>query len=142
MNLNKTMLIGRITSDLELKTTTSGKTVVAFGFATNRSWKNDKGEKQDKTDWHNIVAWDKQAEVLAQYCEKGQEMYFEGRGETRSWEDDKGEKKYRHEVVVEKFEFGNKPQNKPEQQPKQPQKVGNTEVDYPSDEVDPDDIPF
>jgi len=103
MNVNKATIVGRITSDLELKTTPTGREVLSFGMATNRSWKDQSGAKQEKTDWHNIVFWGKQASVIAQYCVKG-------------------------------------PQS--QAAPQQTAAAPAATVDYPSDEIDPDDIPF
>jgi len=111
MNLNKATLIGRLTRDPELKTTPSGKQVTTFSVATSLKYKDQSGQRQEKTEFHNIVSWGKQAEVIAQYFTKGQEIYLEGRMETRSWDDkETGKKMYRTEIVLDKFEFGAKPQ--------------------------------
>ncbi len=154
MNVNKATIVGRITSDLELKTTPTGREVLSFGMATNRNWKDQSGVKQEKTDWHNIVFWGKQAAVIAQYCVKGQELYVEGRLETRTWDDADGKKNYRTEIIGDTFEFGAKPGgygggNSPAQaQAPQaaaapaPAAAAPAQVDYPTDEIDPDDIPF
>lgn len=115
MNLNKAQIIGRITQDLELKSTPTGKEVLSFSVATNRQWKDQEGNKQEETEFHNVVAWGKQAETVAKYFIKGQEIYVEGRLSTRTWEDKQsGKKMYRTEIVMEKFEFGQKPQNVPQ----------------------------
>ena len=109
MNVNKATIVGRITSDLELKTTPAGRELVSFSLATNRNWTDDSGAKQEKTDFHNIVFWGKQAGVIAQYCVKGQELFVEGRLETRSWESEDGRKNYRTEIIGRDFQFGAKP---------------------------------
>ena len=150
MNLNKVTLIGRLTGDPELKTTPTGKEVCSFSLATNQTWKDQSGQKQEKTDFHNIVAWGNQASTIAQYCMKGQEMYIEGKLETRSWDDSDGKKNYRTEVKLDRFEFGQKPnaaggsnnysENKSSGTPAK--ESAPAAIDYPSDEIDPDDIPF
>ena len=138
MNINKAIIIGRITQKLELKITPSGKNVCSFSVATNQVWKDQEGNKNEKADFHNVVAWGKQAETIAQYFIKGQEIYVEGRMETRSWEDEgSGKKMYRTEVVLEKFDFGAKPQGAENNTPKP-----TVEVSEPADEIGPNDIPF
>ena len=93
MDLNKVMLIGRLTRDPETRTTTTGKTVCQFGMATNTSFKNASGERQDTPEYHNIVAWGKLGEIAQQYLKKGSQTYVEGRLQTRSWDGNDGQKK-------------------------------------------------
>ena len=100
MDLNKVMLIGRITRQPELKTTTTGQNVVSFSIATNRNWKDKDGNKQDRAEFHNLVAWGKLAEICSQYLQKGKKIYVEGRLQTRDWEGQDGVKRYRTEVVM------------------------------------------
>ena len=100
MDLNKVMLIGRITRQPELKTTTTGQNVVSFSIATNRNWKDKDGNKQERAEFHNLVAWGKLAEICSQYLEKGKKIYVEGRLQTRDWEGQDGVKRYRTEVVM------------------------------------------
>lgn len=110
MNVNKVIIVGRLTRDPELRTTPAGQTVANFSVATSRQWKDQSGQKQEKTEFHNVVAWGRQGEVIGQYFVKGQEIYVEGRLETRSWDDkETGKKIYRTEIILEKFEFGAKP---------------------------------
>ena len=151
MNLNKAMVIGRITQDLELKTTNTGREVVSFSVASNRTWKDQSGQKQEKTEFHNIVSWGSQAKTIAQYFVKGQEIYAEGRLETRNWEDEgSGKKMYRTEIVLEKFEFGSKPggaggggySGGGSAAPAAKAPAGVPEIQYPTEEINPDDIPF
>lgn len=156
MNVNKAIIVGRITNDLELKTTPTGREVLSFSVATNRRWKDQAGQQQEKTDFHNIVSWGKQAATLAQYCVKGQEMFLEGHLETRTWDDADGKKNYRTEVVLDQFEFGSKPgaggggaqsqsaAHAPQAQTpaKSADSAPAPAADYPTDEIDPDDIPF
>lgn len=102
MDLNKVMLIGRLTRDPETKTTPQGVTVTTFSIATNRVWKDAQGNQQDKTEFHNIVAWRKLGEICAQYLGKGRQVYIEGHLQTRNWEDTPGGKKnYRTEIVAD-----------------------------------------
>jgi len=109
MNVNKAIIVGRLTRDPELRTTPSGQTVANFSIATSRKWKDQSGQQQEKTEFHNIVAWGRQGEVIGQYVTKGQELYVEGRLETRSWDDQAtGKKMYRTEIILERFEFGAK----------------------------------
>ena|SRR5581483_546747 len=101
MDLNKVMLIGRLTRDPEVRTTPQGVTVASFGLATSRMWKDDQGNRQDKTEFHNVVAWRKLGEICAQYLNKGKQVYIEGHLQTRSWDDQQGKKNYRTEVVAD-----------------------------------------
>jgi len=101
MDLNKVMIIGNITRDPEMRSTPAGQSVCSFGVATNRTWKNQQGEKQSKPEFHNIVAWGKLAETCSSYLKKGSRIYAEGRLQTRSWDDPSGVKKYRTEIVIQ-----------------------------------------
>ena len=101
MDLNKVMLIGRLTRNPESKTTPQGVTVVNFGIATNRVWKDDQGNQRDATEFHNIVAWRKLGEICAQYLTKGRQVYIEGHLQTRSWDGQDGKKNYRTEIVAD-----------------------------------------
>jgi single-strand DNA-binding protein len=99
MNVNKAMIIGRLVRDPEVRSTPSGQTVTNISVATSYTWKDQSGQKQEKTEYHNVVAWAKRGEVIAQYFVKGQEIYVEGRLETRNWEDkETGKKMYRTEI--------------------------------------------
>ncbi len=101
MDLNKVMIIGRLTRDPESRTIPSGQTVTTFSLATNRQWKDKSGEMQSKTEFHNIVAWRRLAEICAQYLKKGRQIYLEGHLQTRSWDDQSGTKRYRTEIVAD-----------------------------------------
>jgi len=107
MYLNKVTLIGNLTRDVELKALPSGQSVISFSVATNRSWKDKDGNKQEAVEYHNIVCFGKQAEVIKQYCGKGDQILIEGRLQTRKWEKD-GQTHYSTEIVLENFQFGNK----------------------------------
>ena len=100
MDLNKVMLIGRLTRDPESRTLPQGATVTNFGLATGRVWKDKDGNQQERTEFHNIVTWQRLAEICAQYLAKGRQVYIEGNLQTRSWEDADGKKNYRTEVVA------------------------------------------
>lgn len=151
MYLNKAFLFGNITRDPELKSLPSGIKVVSFGLATNRTWKDKNGVKQESVSFHNIVSYGKQAEIMAQYLKKGSSVFIEGRIETRSWDDkNDGTKKYRTEIIVDNFQFGpsagaprgegsRSPQSeaKPTGKPKE-----MDTIEYPTEEINPEDIPF
>lgn len=105
MGLNKVMLIGRLGKDPELKYTPGGQAVANFTLATSERFNNKDGQKQERTEWHAVVAWGKQAELANQYLKKGREVYVEGRIQTRSWDDRDGNKKYKTEVVATAIQF-------------------------------------
>ena len=101
MNLNKAMIIGNLTRDPEVRTTPSGQTVVSFSIATNFIWKDQSGQKQEKAEFHNVVAWRKLAEICGQYLHKGSKIYIEGRLQTQDWMGPDGTKRYKTEIVAE-----------------------------------------
>jgi single-strand DNA-binding protein len=107
MYLNKVVLIGNLTRDPELKALPSGVNVANFGVATNRNYKDKDGNKKEDVEFHNIVVFGKQAEVISQWCKKGSQILIEGRLSTKTWESD-GKKMYKTEIIVENFQFGNK----------------------------------
>lgn len=101
-SLNKVMLIGNLGKDPELRYTTAGVAVATFTIATNESWKDQDGNLQEKTEWHNIVAWRKLAEICGEWLKKGKKVYVEGRLQTRNYDDkNTGTKRYITEVVVD-----------------------------------------
>jgi single-strand DNA-binding protein len=100
-SLNKATLIGNLGKDPELRYTNSGVPVATFSIATNEQWKDSDGNTQERTEWHNIVAWQKLAEICAEYLKKGSKVYIEGRIQTRSWDDkNTGQKRYMTEIVA------------------------------------------
>ena len=101
MDLNKAMIIGRLTRDPEARTTPGGQSVCSFSLATNFVWSDQQGQKQERVEYHNIVAWRKLADICAQYLKKGAKIFIEGRLQTRSWEDQTGQKKYRTEIIAD-----------------------------------------
>ena len=153
MNLNRVLLIGNLTRDPELKNLPSGTAIASFGLATNRTWKDPSGQKKEDTQFHNIVSFGKQAEVMAQYLKKGSTVLIEGRLQHRNWDGADGTKKNRTEVVVETFQFGPKRTGQAfaggESEASAPansvsgKKVEELEtIEYPTDEVNPEEIPF
>jgi single-strand DNA-binding protein len=101
-SVNKVILIGNLGKDPEIKYTPSGVPVAKFSLATNERYKDKAGEWQDRTEWHNIVAWQRLAEIVGEYVKKGSKIYIEGRLQTSSWEDKQsGEKKYRTEIIAQ-----------------------------------------
>lgn len=101
MNLNRAMVIGNLTRDPETRTTTGGKSVCTFSVATNSTWKDAAGQKQERSEFHNVVAWAKLAEICQQFLGKGRKVYIEGRLQTREWDGPDGQKRSRTEIVAE-----------------------------------------
>ncbi len=150
MYINKVTLIGNLTRDVELKALPNGQSVANFGLATNRSWKDAQGAKQEAVEFHNVVAFGKQADVIKQYCQKGSQLLVEGRLQTQSWDKD-GVKHYKTEIVLEGFQFGNKSKEATgaTETPKAKSlddiptnKELEDKIEYPEEEINPDDIPF
>ena len=152
MYLNKAIIIGNLTRDPEIKALPSGIQVCSFSVATNRVWKDKNGAKQESVDFHNIVVFGRQAETAGQYLKKGQSVLVEGRIQTRSWDDKDGQKKYRTEIVADRVQFGPKAgagggstggYSKPEggATKSAPQEASGG-IEYPTDEINPEDIPF
>jgi single-strand DNA-binding protein len=101
MNLNRAMIIGNLTRDPEVRTTPNGQSVCNFSVATSSQWTDASGQKQERTEYHNIVAWAKLADICGQYLGKGRKVYVEGRLQTREWEAQDGSKRNRTEIVAE-----------------------------------------
>jgi single-strand DNA-binding protein len=152
MYLNKVLLYGNLTRDPEVRALPSGGQVVTFGLATNRSFKGKDGAQQEQTEFHNIVAFGRLAEVMGQYLKKGRPVYVEGRLQTRSWEAD-GQKKYRTEIVVDNFQFGadggarggsgaGGASRAAGQSEGEAPAGGGEEIQYPTEDINPEDIPF
>jgi single-strand DNA-binding protein len=140
-----------LTRDPELKALPSGTKVCSFSIATNRIFKDKDGNRQEVAEFHNVVAFAKLGELAGQYLKKGQQVLVEGRIQTRSWETN-GEKKYRTEIVADNVQFGTKAGGSTsvktpadESGKPAPAEVGESsgeKIDYPSEEINPDDIPF
>jgi single-strand DNA-binding protein len=103
--VNKVILIGNLGADPELRYTPGGQAVCDIRLATNESWTDKNGQKQERTEWHRVVMWGKPGEIIKQYCTKGQKLYIEGRLQTRSWDDKDGNKRYSTEIVGNDFMF-------------------------------------
>ncbi|HET9641311.1 MAG TPA: single-stranded DNA-binding protein [Candidatus Paceibacterota bacterium] len=146
MYLNKVFLYGNLTRDPELKALPSGGQVANFGMATNRSFKDKSGARQETTEFHNVVAFGRTAEVIAQYVKKGRPLFVEGRITTRSWEGkEDGKKQYRTEIIVENFQFGADGGRGGAAAPsaeEQPAAKDEEAIKYPDEEINPEDIPF
>jgi len=153
MNLNKAFIFGNMTRDPELRAMPSGMNVCSFGVATNRVYRDRDGKKQEQTDFHNIVVFGRQADTVAQYLKKGSSVFIEGRIQNRSWEGKDGEKKYRTEIVAERVQFGPRAggsagarstdsTSSPQASSGQEEEMGGGGIDYPKDDINPDDIPF
>jgi len=108
MNLNKVILIGRLTRDPETRSLPSGQQVTSFGLATDRYYQDKSGQKQQKTEFHNIVTFGRLAEIASQYLTKGTLVMIEGRLQTRSWQDAQGNQRSRTEIVAERLQLGPK----------------------------------
>ncbi len=147
MNLNKAMIIGNVVRDPEMRTTSGGQNVTSFSVATNMVWKDAQGQKQEKPEFHNVVAWRRLAEIVGEYLKKGSKVYIEGRLQTRSWDDPSGVKKYRTEIIADNMiMLDNKGGNSNQQYTKdnysqvkeEPAVTKEAEVE----EVNVEDIPF
>lgn len=160
MYLNKAIIYGNLTRDPELKSLPSGMQVASFSVATNRVWKDKNGAKQESADFHNVVVFGRQADTVNQYLKKGSGVFVEGRMQTRSWDGPDGQKKYRTEIVADRVQFGPRggastgggsynSSAQPSQNASASQasnKVDKGEgidtIDYPEEEINPEDIPF
>lgn len=151
--VNKAIIIGRLTRDPEVRTTGSGTSVTSFSVATSFNWTNQQGQKQEQTEYHNVVAWRRLGEIVAQYLKKGSLVYIEGRLQTRSWEGQDGKKNYRTEIIANEMKMlGSKPgaagapadQGEPNFAASEPQSPTATAGadNTPEIQIDDSDIPF
>ena len=138
-SLNKVMIIGNLGRDPEMRFTPNGNPVTSFSIATNRVYTTTEGERKQETEWINVVAWEKLAELCNQFLTKGRLVYAEGRLRTRTWESQDGQKHYRTEIIANRVTFLDRqasatlPEEKVEEE-----KVEDAEVG----ELEPEDIPF
>ena len=131
--LNKVMIIGNVGRDPEMRYTPGGSAVTSFSVAVSRRWTTPENEVRDETEWFNVVAWNKLAETCNSLITKGRKVYIEGRLQTRSWEGTDGQKKYRTEVIASTMLLLDS----------RPREGGPApDSGFPSDEMEPDDIPF
>ncbi|MBT4850379.1 single-stranded DNA-binding protein [Candidatus Parcubacteria bacterium] len=156
MNLNKAMVIGNVVRDPEMRSTNGGQNVTSFSIATNMVWKDQTtGEKKEKAEFHNIVAWRRLAEISSQYLKKGSKVYIEGRLQTRSWDDPNGVKRYRTEIITENMimldraganvdggDGGYTAQPAPKQDAPVQQQAQKTDNNVSEEEISIEDIPF
>lgn len=151
MNFNKAFALGNVTRDPDFRTTPSGQNVCSFGLATNRIWKDQKGERQQSVEFHNIVTWGRLAEIAHQYLKKGSLVFIEGRIQTRSWQDQNGQKRWRTEIVAETMQMGPRGAGvqapgstpiEPAAQPAQPEPVETVPYPGEEEEIKPEEIPF
>lgn len=159
MNVNKVILVGRLTKDPEVRNTPSGQSVSSISLATNRVWKDKNGQKQEQTEFHNIVLWGRLAEIAGQYLTKGQEAYFEGRLQTRKFTGKDGLERRTTEVVAENMQLGARargasgygsptaPAPRPAQpvaapMPAQEEQIPTINLDEEEEEVKIEDVPF
>ena len=136
-SVNKVILVGNLGADPEIRYTPSGTAVANFNLATREQWTNKSGEKEEKTEWHRIVAWARLGEICGEYLRKGSQVYVEGRLQTRSWEDRDGNKRYTTEIVAQVMQMLGSPRKEGE--------ARSTEERYPVEEpisIPDDDIPF
>ena len=105
MSVNKVILVGNLGKDPELRYTQTGSAVANFSLATSEQWNDREGKRQERTEWHNIVVWGKQAEHCGQYLSKGRQVFIEGSIRTRSYDDKSGNKRYITEIVAQRIQF-------------------------------------
>jgi single-strand DNA-binding protein len=143
MNLNKAMIIGNVTRDPEVRTTPSGQNVASFSVATNLVWTDQSGQKQEKVEFHNIIAWRKLAEICGQYLKKGSKVYVEGRLQTSDWVGQDGVKRYKTEIVLENMIMLDRAgQGGPASAPRSNEPASEPIIDADNDEINVENIPF
>jgi len=135
-SVNKVILIGNLGRDPELRYTASGTPVANFTMATSDRWTDPSGEKKERTEWHRVVVWGKQAEICGEYLRKGKQVFVEGSLQTREWTDREGQKRYTTEVRAQRFQMLGRADDRPQAPPQGAEQVA--EPDVPFD----DDIPF
>jgi len=141
-DFNQAIVLGNLTRDPELRTTTSGQPVASFSVATNRTWKTSEGEAKEQVEFHDIVVWGKLAEIVSQYLTKGRKVMIVGRLQTRTWEAPDGAKRSKTEIVATDVNFVDKPREgvSPKEMEEKIEKVEAEEP--PKEEIDIEDIPF
>jgi single-strand DNA-binding protein len=146
MDLNKAMIIGRLTRDPEMRTTPTGANVVSFALATNFVWTDQSGQKKEQVEFHNIVAWRKLAETISKYLKKGSRVYIEGRLQTRSWDGQDGKKNYRTEIVADSMIMLDSKGRSDSQEPMAAERPAANEAapaeELPTIQISNEDIPF
>lgn len=140
MSLNKAQIIGNVTRDPEMRQIPGGQVVTTFSIATNFTWNDQSGQKQERVEFHNIVAWRKLGEICGQYLKKGSKIFLEGRIQTRSWEADDGSKKYKTEIIADNMIMLDRKGSGDYQESQSPHKgLNSNEEQAPSYETDNQD---
>ena len=151
MNLNKVFILGNLTRDPEQRTLPSGTLISSFGVATNRVWKNKTGEKQEEVQFHNIVLFGRLAEIANQYLTKGSSVLIEGRIQNRTWDAQDGTKRNKTEIVGDSMQMGPRrqgsgqdpaPQSQQNASPATAKKEELETIEYPEEDINPEEIPF
>ncbi len=148
MDLNRVMILGRLTRDPEVRSTPSGQSVANVGVATSRVWKDTSGTRQERPEYHNVVLWGKLADIAGQYLGKGRRVYIEGRLETRDWTGQDGVKRYRTEIIAENLIMLDAPRSGQSQgestsgMRSDEDRAPAPPTSIPDDEIKVEDIPF
>ncbi len=153
MSLNQAQIIGNLTKEPDVRQTPNGSTVATFTVATNYTWKDSNGQKQEKAEFHNVVAWGKLAEICQNYLNKGQKVYIQGRLQTRDWEAEDGSRRYKTEIIADNMimlssSSQSSSQGSYNNQQQEPAKAavapdsGNADFSNNDDEISIDDLPF
>ncbi|MFH1451523.1 MAG: single-stranded DNA-binding protein [bacterium] len=146
MDLNKVILVGRVTAVPESRTTPAGQNVCTVRMATNRNWTDGSGQKQEQAEFHTVILWRRLAEIASQYLTKGALVLFEGRLQTRSWQDANGTTKYRTEVIAERMQLGPRSTDRPlsgeENAPAEAPAKEEIPIIEEDEKIDVNDIPF
>ncbi len=141
MSVNIAIVVGNLGKDPEVRFTQSGRAVANFPIATSESWTGQDGSPQERTEWHNIVVWGKQAESCGQYLSKGRQVFVQGRIQTRKWTDQNGQDRYTTEIVAQRVQFLGGGGGARASQESQDQGFGESSSSFQSPPID-DDIPF
>ncbi|MGB3073220.1 MAG: single-stranded DNA-binding protein [Candidatus Moraniibacteriota bacterium] len=141
MNVNKVILVGRLTRDPEIRTTPTGQSVATIGMATNNFWTDKGGQKQEKTEFHTVILWGRQAEIAGQYLTKGQECFIEGRLQTREYTAKDGSQRRVTEVVGETMQLGSRAQGASAGSAPRPQSSGSAAAPKNAAPINEEEIP-
>lgn len=150
-SVNKVIIIGNLGADPEVRTTGAGQTVATLRIATSERWQDKSGQKSERTEWHRVIVWGKQAELCKEYLAKGRQVYIEGRLQTRDWNDKEGNKRYTTEIVAQRIQFlgsaAGRPSRGDDAGDSIPQSTGDTSmpgfaIDNNDVAAAGDDIPF
>ncbi len=150
MDLNKIFVLGRLTAYPQLRSTPTGQQVTSFGVATNRVWKDKMGAKQQEVEFHNVVLWGRQAEIVSQFLTKGSMILVEGRLKTRTWQNQQGQNMRTTEIIGERIQLGPRPmgQGQPKDSPDQAKENFSSpkndlpEINIDEEEITAEDLPF